>query len=685
MSAAPCRTSRSLATRSAEPAKAGAPGWAARTRPAARRALWIAAQLVPGALIVYLAFEGGGFFPTAPAVVAVGLAIVLVLRVTTSARPFAGVGPLVAIIAAALALLAIWTLASATWSNAPGRALIEFDRVLLYLLAFVVFASAPGGRERLAWTVGGVLAGIVIVCVSGFVTRTLPEVWTVAPNIANRRLSYPLTYWNALGLLAALGTLLALHLTASEREPRPVRVLAAGAVPVLACTLLLTFSRGAIAAGAIGLAAYLLLARPRGLLSAVIAVVPTSVVALRSTYGADALATRDPTGPLAVAQGHDVAVTVVLCVVAAVVLRVPGLWLDARLARLRLPPGARRPVGWAVALTVVGALVVGSLALDAPDRLQRQYDNFVQGNSIDPTAARERLVQVGNNGRLQHWRVALDAYRADPVTGAGAGTYQVLWAQHREDRITVNDAHSLYLEVLAELGVVGLGLVLIVVLGILGGLAFKLRGPERAIHAAVFSAALAWAVHAGVDWDWELPAVTLWVFALAGAALGARPDLASSPRGPGRTARLAAALGCLVLAVTPALVARSQLRLDDSVRALRAGDCPASVDAALDSISAVGARAEPYEVLAYCDVRQGQEPLAVRVMQQAVERDPENWEFHYGLALVRGAARMDPRPAARRAVELNPLSELARDAVDRFDTRSPAKWERRARGARLAF
>jgi len=657
----------------------------ARVRPAARRGLWIGAQLVPGAMLVFLSFQGGGFFPTAPAVVAVVLAVALALRVTTSARPFAGFGPLPAVLAAALALLAIWTLASATWSNAPGRALIEFDRVLLYLLAFVLFASAPARRDRLAWTVGGVLGGIVVVCGAGFVTRTLPEVWPIAVNIAIERLSYPLTYWNALGLLAALGAVLALHLTASEREPRTVRALAAATLPLLTATLLLTFSRGAIAAGAIGVVAYVLLAHPRGLVSAAIAIVPTSAIAVRSAYAAEALASTDPTGPLAVAQGQDVAVTVALCMLAALVLRLPGLWLDARLARLRLPARARRPVQGAVALVLVGGLVVAALALDAPDRVERQYSNFVEGNSIESATVRGRLAQVGNNGRLQHWRVALDAYRTDPITGTGAGTYQVIWNQNRESRFTVSDAHSLYLELLAELGVVGLGLALIVVVGILGGLAFRLRGPERAAYAAVFAAVLAWAVHAGVDWDWELPAVTLWVFALGGAALAARPGRRSPADGPGRTTRLAAALGCLVLAVTPALVVRSQVRLDDSVRALRAGDCPGSIDAALDSISAVGARAEPYEVLAYCDVRQGQEPLAVRVMQQAVERDPDNWEFHYGLALVRGAARMDPRPAARRALELNPLSELADAAVRRFDTRSPVRWERRARRSPLAF
>jgi hypothetical protein len=221
---------RTPASRSAAP----------RIARAARRLGGWAALLAPGAILVFLSFQGGGFFPTAPAVVAVVLAVALTLRVTLVARPFAGFNGLVGAIAIALALLAAWTLGSALWSDAPGRAILEFDRALLYLLTFALFASAPMARARLAWTIGAVLAGIVVVCGAGFVTRTLPELWPIAPNLLNQRLSYPVTYWNALGLLAAIGTILAVHVTASEREPRRAQVLAAAAVPLLTSTLLLT-------------------------------------------------------------------------------------------------------------------------------------------------------------------------------------------------------------------------------------------------------------------------------------------------------------------------------------------------------------------------------------------------------------------------------------------------------------
>ncbi len=163
----------------------------------------------------------------------------------------------------------------------------------------------------------------------------------------------------------------------------------------------------------------------------------------------------------------------------------------------------------------------------------------------------------------------------------------------------------------------------------------------------------------------------------------------AAPRGglhapaPGRLTRIGAALGCLLLAVTPALAALSQARLDESVAAFRRGDCTRTADAALASISFLSVRPQPFELLAYCDVRAGFPQLAVAAMGEALVRDPENWEYQYGLALVRASAGLDPRPQARAAAYLNPLNPLAQEAVRAFDTADPERWERRASEARL--
>jgi len=70
--------------------------------------------LLPGALVVYLAFNAGGFFPGATGIAAAALALVLVLRITLARDPFEGYGPRLAIAAGMLGLFGAWTLASGT-------------------------------------------------------------------------------------------------------------------------------------------------------------------------------------------------------------------------------------------------------------------------------------------------------------------------------------------------------------------------------------------------------------------------------------------------------------------------------------------------------------------------------------------------------------------------------------------
>jgi hypothetical protein len=211
----------------------------------------------------------------------------------------------------------------------------------------------------------------------------------------------------------------------------------------------------------------------------------------------------------------------------------------------------------------------------------------------------------------------------------------------------------------------------------------RARGPDRAIYAALAAMAVAWLIHAGLDWDWEMPAVTLWLFALGGLALARSPEAPRALGRPPRTVRVALGFACIVLAIAPAQIYLSQKSLDSSVRAFQTRDCATAIDAALDSIDALPARAEPFEILGYCDVRLGNPKLGVRAMSEAVERDPHDWRLQYGLALVRGAAGMSPKAAARRAVRLNPREQMARDARDAFRTNDPQKWKRRALSARL--
>jgi O-antigen ligase len=130
------------------------------------------------------------------------------------------------------------------------------------------------------------------------------------------------------------------------------------------------------------------------------------------------------------------------------------------------------------------------------------------------------------NIRWSYWRVALDDYRAHPALGSGAGSFGNYWSAHKTTRLGALDAHSLYVESLAELGPLGLALVLAFVATVLRAATARLTG-LTAVAAAGF---VTYAVHTGVDWDWELPAVTLAGVTLAGAVLvRANSDAGAKP------------------------------------------------------------------------------------------------------------------------------------------------------------
>ncbi len=654
-----------------------------------KRADWptvavLASALVPGALTLGLAFKSGGFFPGATAVAVLIMIALLVLRVLIADQPFAGLNVPLGVAIGAMALLAVWTLVSAGWSDASARAIAEYDRTLLYALVLVFFGSIPRTPRAARWLVIGLAAGLVVVCLGGFITRVLPDVWAAPPERVAERWSYPIGYWNALGLAAALALILCLHLTCSARESRIVRLVAVMAMPMLASTLLFTFARGPLGVAAIGLVAYLVLARPRLAVTGLVAAVPSTAAAVLISYHAD-FAARSGMGleyePLAgadLAEAHDVALAIAGCAVLALLLRALGmLVLDSALERLRLGKQTKRLLaltGAVLSVAVVATAVAVSLT---DDRVQRQYDRLVSDPVTQTGDQRDRLFNPGLN-RTERWRVALDAYGEDRLTGTGAGTYRLVWERERPNDENTNEAHSLYLETLAELGVVG-GLLLVVVLvAIVAGLGWRLRGKERSVSGALLAAVLAWGIHSGIDWNWELPALTLWVFAAGGMALASKDTEGLGGR-PGWPVRIAVALALLILAITPVRLALAHGELSQSLRAYENDDCPRALDAAKSAHSLLASLPEPLQVEGYCRARSGDPDGAAAALRQATVRDPDNWRYHYGLAVAQALGGDNPRPEARSALRLNPREPKAQAAVQAFRSASPAARRRAAR------
>jgi O-Antigen ligase len=644
-----------------------------------------AAGLILAVLTVYLAFNAGGFFPGAVAYATLAVAVLLVLGIMLVHEPLTSSPPALLVSLGSLAGLAALTLVSGSWSHSWSRAIIEFDRVLLYLLVLTFFGLLRRREGALEWGLRGFVAAAFVICAVAWITRVAPDLWPISTDVQPQRLSFPLTYWNALGLLSALGSIALLHLTAGDQQGRLTRI-AGAALPLMASTLLLTFSRSSLALTVIGIAFYLLLVRPKRAVAAALALALPVTIALVACLRADTVSSARYTTDAGISQGHHLALIVIACVLVAALLRWAALRLDDRLDAWQPPRIAPINVA-AVVAGVLVVLVLAGVAAGGPGWVKRHWDSFVKedhvGHVENPS---ERLGSVGNNGRIPQWRVAIDSFDEKPLLGKGAGTYALQWDQRRPLQYTVVNAHSLYLEVMGELGIVGLLLLLGALLTLLIGIVRRMGGPDRQSYGAFLVLAVIWMLHAGVDWDWQMPAITIWLFALGGLALS-RPLTGrrrSSRVEVGRLPRIVAALCVGVLAITPVAVALSQVHLEDALTDFNANRCSGAINSSLDSLSALSVRPEPYEIIGYCDIRLGQYQLAQSAMESAVSRDPENWEMHYGLAMAKGAQGRDPMPQLRETSRLNPLEPLVIEELERFErAKGPAQRKKLAETASL--
>ncbi len=652
--------------------------------------------ILPGALTLFLAFNSGGMFEVTTGLAALVVLVVASIAVAAAPRPLAGLSRLGMAACGLLALFAVWTLLSASWSDATGRSLVAFDRVLLYLAVLALFACVPRSEERFRWLLRGLLAATAAVALVGLASRLLPDLWPTATGLVSDRLSYPITYWNTFALLVGMACILAVHHCCDEREPAAVRIGAAALLPALAATLLLTFSRGAIAVTGLATLVYLVVAHPRGLFGGLLAAAPATAIALAQTYSAESIHEGTPLTPAAIAQGEELALVLALCMAGAAALRALAVLLDNRIARLAIFSPSWRRGGQIAAVGIGGLLLIGFVAADGPASLQRQYERFVDNTHEAPVAEegqRSRLLEIGNDGRRPLWEVARDAYREEPLHGTGAGTYQLQWQRHRTEGPERLFAYSLYLETLAELGAVGLVLLVGSLLLILVGTGLAIRGPGRSAYAAAFALILAWALHAGVDIDWQTPALGVPVFALGGLALARsrvrlkydeHPSLRSSPaaalvRATSGTLRPVLALACVAVAVVPGRMALAQAHLRDSIDALDERACVSARADAHSAISALDTGPRPYEVLAMCAARQGDSGASIRWAGAAVAHDPGSWESHYVLALARGAAGIEARQAIRVAKRANPGLPLLDETALALRGANPEHWRRAAR------
>jgi hypothetical protein len=262
------------------------------------------------------------------------------------------------------------------------------------------------------------------------------------------------------------------------------------------------------------------------------------------------------------------------------------------------------------------------------------------------TSLRADLFTLAGHDRGRYWAAALDSFADHPLLGSGAGTFSRMWLRYRDANLGVLDAHNLYLEVLSELGPVGLALLCL-------ALAIPLVAAVRSRHAPLVPAAAAayctFIVHAGVDWDWEMPVVTLSAVLIGGFLVVSMPSVRHTLGSAERTAAFGVAL-CIAAIAFVGLVANSALTaatvaLDDGRPADAASDASRADHWALWS-------AEPSRLLAQALVARGELRQGRAALAEALREDPgdvRSWRLlaQYWPQKRRGAyaavARLDPR------------------------------------------
>jgi len=611
---------------------------------------------------------------------------------------------------ALLAALTALTAVSITWSVSPGDAWVETNRMLAYLAVFAgglaLVRLAPG---RWAAVLGGVALGCVIVAAGALATKVFPG--ALAPDETFARLRAPFDYWNATGLMAALGVPPLLWLAAKRSGNLAVNALAYPGLGLLLVCLLLSISRGALLALAVGLV-FWFAAVPLRLRAITALLISGGVAALvvAWAYARDGLTSDNVPLIARTEAGHELGLLLVLMTAA---LLAAGLAVGFAAARRPPPPRLRRRAG-IVLIGLLGLLVLAGLgALAAKPggidgQIAKGYAQLTDPSASTPGNTPGRLTATASV-RSRYWTEALDVHAARPVLGAGAGSFPVARTRYRQAGFEVRQAHGYVVETLASLGWAGLGLSLALLAAWLAGaaLATGLRRADRGLAMdaervgllTLVAVVVVFGAHSLIDWTWLVPgtaAVGLlcaaWVVgrgplrarlaATATAPATAPAEVLEAPsrrRGVRQLAlRGLAAAGVGIVALAAAWAAFQPLRAqhagDAAFDRLDRNQPAAALDIARIAIRRDPLALEPLFDLAAIQDSTGRQPEAARTLERAVEEHPasaEAWrrlgEYRAlqlrrpreGLAPLRAAYYLDPESAETEAAFLLLRRQLA--------------------------
>ncbi|HEY8584717.1 MAG TPA: O-antigen ligase family protein [Capillimicrobium sp.] len=579
-----------------------------------------------------------------------------------------------------------WTVLSISWAANGSDAWIEANRTLAYVAVFAAALALVRAAPR-QWE--GVLAGIalaaVVICGFAVLTKVFPG--ALSDDELYARLRAPFGYWNATGLIAALGIPACMWIGARRHGSGPVSALAFPAVGLLLVAQLLAYSRGALVALAIGLIVWFVAVplRLRGAAVLLVGAAGAVPVALWA-FSREGLTTDRLASDLRAPAGHGLGVLVALMLL---VLLAAGLAVVFRERRFPLSAQARRRTG--TALIVALALVPVGLGvyLATTDRgllgsISNGFTTLTDPDAATPPNDPSRLTAVGSV-RSRYWNEALLIWRDHPVAGVGAEGYATVRPTYRDDTLEVRHAHGFAVQTLADLGLVGLALVLAAGLAWVAA-ALRTIGrrrrlpvelaeaPERTALLTMATIVTVFAAHSFVDWTWYVPGCMVVALLCAGWVAGRGPiadplgTVAAAPaplRRPRAWLRdpraVAAAAVCVLAALVVAWAVwqplRSQQAADEALAALEAGDTESAMSLAYTARDRNPLALEPLAVLAVAQARSGDQQGALQTLRQATELQPANPEPWARLGDFQFNRLQEPQAAAeslRRAVALDP-------------------------------
>ena len=646
-----------------------------------------------------------------------------------------------------LGLLAAWTAASLLWAGSRSDAWEETNRTLFYLVAValvVVFVRLVGPRSWI-WLIVGLIA---VITVTAFLVL-LRLGWASDPTLyfASGRLNYPITYWNGLAAFLVMGFWLALGAANAGGRLVWAQALLLALATLFLELALLPQSRAALWSLALVLPFFVVLSPHRFRALTNLAVVCFPVVLFWPALNRVYVATRDARLPeVAIASAMRAMTVSVIIVMVLYALtrgvewlilrprRKPGQTVDESAGRLlkndaspqecdgrvrekdagranssaicapgnengQAPVLGRRStilIAVALAAIICIALTVGLLLLEQKPgglagSVNRAWTQFSSDKGIDKTSS-TRFVQASLNQRAAIWKVALAAFRTNPLHGIGAQNFENYFYQHRSNTLRVAQPHSQPLQLLAELGIPGALLWLVFAIwGLAGGAISRFRSQRRtdqALMAAVVTAALGWFIHSSVDWLWQLTAVSLPAMLLFGVAVAVGSSRTARSDEGGRDGSRMKRAAAAALAIGALLVLLSGLFPYLAVRATNAAATTAVTDPTKAiSITRTAAwqnplspeplviRAQAYTAAAKTAAGVAQDRarllgLAAGAWEEAERRDPRSWPIVYesALALLRYRDAVQKYTLALPPAWLGPGNQLGGLSVDQMTT-----------------